>query len=533
MRKMQLLSTVAAAILLSFSVASAQSDKGESHKPPQHNKQMNPSASQNQNLNDNERSKRHSAGAENRGASQQKQNAKSAGEPKSSTTGQASENQLNGPKAHSGQPGEKGHASNSKSNEQQKAGTKKHGTSSHAKRNESNHQNAGVSKSSTTGQSPRNESESHNNASNRSSTSDQGNRNQSQTQNNASNKNQSEGQNSARTKSSTTGPATQNESKGHSAGTSNPKTTGAASSNSQSQQANGPARAQGVNLTTQQQTKIRQTVFAKSNVPRVDHVDFSVSVGADVPSHVHLVTVPDTLVEIYPKWRGDDYFVARDEIIIVDHSRKIVAVIPNGGHRAAAGSSTTVVNLSSDEIRQVQLVLIHKGFLNGDADGDFGPKTRHALIEFQQRQGIQATGKIDRRTVSSLGLSSKIQVGGATGKSGTGNTSSTVGQASHQPKASQQNEPSNKQAKHPSNKQANQPSDRRNSPTKRSTTGQGNSMRPSDNAAQPHANKRMQPGKEQSSHRSVPSTTGQGSGQPSAEKSDHNRRRNDSKDQNQ
>ena len=47
MRKMQLLSTVAAAVLLSFSVASAQSDKGESHKAPQHSKQMSPGTPQN------------------------------------------------------------------------------------------------------------------------------------------------------------------------------------------------------------------------------------------------------------------------------------------------------------------------------------------------------------------------------------------------------------------------------------------------------------------------------------------------------
>ncbi len=491
MRKMQLLSTVTAAVLLSFSVASAQSDKGESHKAPQHSKQISRSASHNENSNDNERSKQHAPGAEQRGASQQKQNAKNAGAHKSTTKGQASQNQPNGPKARSDQPGATGHASNSRSNEQQKAGANKSGTSGHANREISNHQNADVRKSSTTGQAPKTQSE----------------KSQSQRQNNASNK------------SSTTGQATQNESKGQNAGTRKSNATGAAS-NSQAQQANGAAKAQGV---TQQQTKIRQTVFAKSNVPHVEHVDFSVSVGTVVPSHVHLVTVPGTLVEIYPKWRGDEYFVARDEIIIVDHSRKIVAVIPTGGHRAAAGSSTTVVNLSSDEIRQVQLVLIRKGFLNGEADGDFGPKTRDALIEFQRREGIQASGKIDRRTVSSLGLSSKIQVGGAGGPTGAGNTSSTVGQAPHQPKAGQQNEPSNNQS--------NQPSNSRNSSKQGSTTGQGNSMQPSDNAAQPRANKSMQPGKDQSSHRSAPSTTGQGSNQPSAEKSDHNRR-GDDKDQN-
>jgi len=32
-----------------------------------------------------------------------------------------------------------------------------------------------------------------------------------------------------------------------------------------------------------------------------------------------VMEVPDNLVAIYPEWRGDEYFVVRDEIVIVDH----------------------------------------------------------------------------------------------------------------------------------------------------------------------------------------------------------------------
>jgi peptidoglycan hydrolase-like protein with peptidoglycan-binding domain len=156
-------------------------------------------------------------------------------------------------------------------------------------------------------------------------------------------------------------------------------------------------------------------------VPRVDRVDFSVNVGATVPSHVHLVAVPDTLIEIHSAWRGDEFFVVRDEIVIVDHSRKIVAVIPGGNRHASSGSSTTIVeNMTPTEIRQIQTVLIQRGFLHAKADGKIGTETREAVIAFQRKEGIEATGRIDTSTVSSLGLSGKVQARGTQGQKGGG-----------------------------------------------------------------------------------------------------------------
>ena len=78
-------------------------------------------------------------------------------------------------------------------------------------------------------------------------------------------------------------------------------------------------------MTTQQRTRIRQTVITKG--PRVTNVDFSVSVGTVVPRTVKLVVVPSVLVEIYPQYRGRKYFVYEEQIIIVDDDFKIVAVI--------------------------------------------------------------------------------------------------------------------------------------------------------------------------------------------------------------
>jgi hypothetical protein len=91
-----------------------------------------------------------------------------------------------------------------------------------------------------------------------------------------------------------------------------------------------------VTLTSEQRTRIQQTVLAGRNVPRVDNVTFALNVGVAVPATVRIVDVPPTLIEIYPQWRGHQYFVVRDEMVIVDRSRKIVATVPVGSSGGAA-----------------------------------------------------------------------------------------------------------------------------------------------------------------------------------------------------
>jgi hypothetical protein len=80
-------------------------------------------------------------------------------------------------------------------------------------------------------------------------------------------------------------------------------------------------------LTTEQRTKVRETVLTGGNVPRASNVNFSISVGTAVPRTVRVVAVPSTLVEIHPQWRGYRYFVVGDDMIIVDRNNRIVAVI--------------------------------------------------------------------------------------------------------------------------------------------------------------------------------------------------------------
>jgi hypothetical protein len=84
------------------------------------------------------------------------------------------------------------------------------------------------------------------------------------------------------------------------------------------------------NLTADQKTKIRTSVLQSSSAPKVSRsqINFTISVGTVVPRTVKFVTVPSTIVEYYPAYRGYSYFIVDDEIIIVEpRSFKIVAVL--------------------------------------------------------------------------------------------------------------------------------------------------------------------------------------------------------------
>lgn len=90
-----------------------------------------------------------------------------------------------------------------------------------------------------------------------------------------------------------------------------------------------PMSGENVHLTDQQRSSVRETVIEGRNAPRVGHVDFDVRVGSMVPRrHVHIVPVPETLVQIDPEWRGYLYFVYEDEVVIVNpRDMRIVAVL--------------------------------------------------------------------------------------------------------------------------------------------------------------------------------------------------------------
>jgi hypothetical protein len=85
-----------------------------------------------------------------------------------------------------------------------------------------------------------------------------------------------------------------------------------------------------VNITPEKRTQIHETIIKERSAPRVGSVNFDLSVGTRVPrtGSVRFATLPSRIVEIEPEWRGYEYFMVGDRIVIVDpRSMEIVAVI--------------------------------------------------------------------------------------------------------------------------------------------------------------------------------------------------------------
>lgn len=239
----------------------------------------------------------------------------------------------------------------------------------------------------------------------------------------------------------------------------------------QGQAAAGTVR--GATLSNEQRDRINRTVISERNVPRVNNVNFALDVGTVVPETVRFVEVPEPLFAIYPQWRGDYYFVAESDIVILDSGHRIVATVPMGTTSAQFGNgSGSAINLSSTEIREVQTELSRAGF-SVEVDGVMGPRTRDALMAFQRQKGFQATGEIDSETMSALGGRGAGSQGNALG----GNQPSTTtgqGAPGQQPTG---REPS-----------ANQPSGNRPMATPQHNSGNASPSTTGHGSAQPNRN---------------------------------------------
>jgi len=116
--------------------------------------------------------------------------------------------------------------------------------------------------------------------------------------------------------------------------------------------AKGPSGGNRVQLSEQQRSTVHSTILKESNVNRATNVNFSVSVGTRVPRSVHLVALPASVLSIVPQYRSYQYFVANDQICIVDPSSyEIVEVISGSGRTAGADTrgSTARLMLTEEE----------------------------------------------------------------------------------------------------------------------------------------------------------------------------------------
>jgi peptidoglycan hydrolase-like protein with peptidoglycan-binding domain len=65
-----------------------------------------------------------------------------------------------------------------------------------------------------------------------------------------------------------------------------------------------------------------------------------------------------------------------------------------------------------EQVKSAQEALKQKGFDPGAADGVMGPKTRTALKDFQKKEKLNETGRLDAETMSKLGVQAKADGAG-------------------------------------------------------------------------------------------------------------------------
>lgn len=109
-----------------------------------------------------------------------------------------------------------------------------------------------------------------------------------------------------------------------------------------------------VNINDQQRTRVAESI-TRLNVQPLANVNFSLTVGTAVPRDIRLQTLPADVVEVVPQYRGYNFFVVRDEIVIVEPSTyQIVTVLPrNGGATAASPALSHSKVLFTDKDRDV------------------------------------------------------------------------------------------------------------------------------------------------------------------------------------
>ena len=93
-----------------------------------------------------------------------------------------------------------------------------------------------------------------------------------------------------------------------------------------SQMTTGQAGA-GAKLSSEQRTRIT-TVIRNEHVAPAPNVNFSIAVGTRVPREVAIHPLPAEVVTIYPEWRGYEFVMVRDQILVIDPATlQIVAIL--------------------------------------------------------------------------------------------------------------------------------------------------------------------------------------------------------------
>jgi len=104
----------------------------------------------------------------------------------------------------------------------------------------------------------------------------------------------------------------------------------------------------------------------------------------------------------------------------------------SGSKQATAGHAIS----QKEKIKQAQHALKNEGLYKGKIDGNWGSKSRQALMQFEKRNNLPATGKLDSKTFAALTQSTPANIGSSTPhQQGAGQTNMTPTQTMPTPSA--------------------------------------------------------------------------------------------------
>jgi hypothetical protein len=81
----------------------------------------------------------------------------------------------------------------------------------------------------------------------------------------------------------------------------------------------------------------------------------------------------------------------------------------NKGMQSASGQKMRRIALSRNGVKQEQRKLQQAGLYKGKIDGKSGRETRQALMQYQQQNNLQQTGRMDQQTAQAMGIRSGEQ----------------------------------------------------------------------------------------------------------------------------
>lgn len=83
-----------------------------------------------------------------------------------------------------------------------------------------------------------------------------------------------------------------------------------------------------IGMTQEQRSRLHEFVMARRELPRISRIP-ELRVNAVVPRTVRRAPVPEEIARHFPRFRGDEAFVYRNQIVLVDPATsRIVAVLP-------------------------------------------------------------------------------------------------------------------------------------------------------------------------------------------------------------